>query len=157
VRERPEDIPLMVQHFLGRFGGDHTVSVEVMSALLSCPWPGNVRELANCIQGMVALTDETTLRLGQLPDEFRGNRHGCPTIPQSRPASFRESVTGDVTSVPLLPLTELERMAVSQAFRHANGNCSEAAALLGIGRTTLYRKLKEYRIGSDGARTAGTL
>jgi DNA-binding NtrC family response regulator len=151
LRARVEDIPVLVRHFLGLYGCGQTVSAEVMEVLMSYPWPGNVRELANCIHAMVALNSDATLSLEHLPEDFLGQGHHRPMTPRSQPAPSSGPIVENAASVPLLPLAELERVAVTQALRRLHGNCGEAARLLGIGRTTLYRKLKEYNIGLDAS------
>jgi len=149
LRAHVEDIPVVVRHFLDLYGCGQTVSAEVMQVLMSYAWPGNVRELGNCIHAMVALNSNATLNLEQLPEDFPGYGHPPPMTRPSPLAPSSGPTVENAASVPILPLAEVERMAITQALLSLHGNCGEAARLLGIGRTTLYRKLKEYDIGFD--------
>jgi transcriptional regulator with PAS, ATPase and Fis domain len=157
LRDRKDDIPLLVEHFLARYGAGHRLTPELIDLMLRYHWPGNVRELENCIQHMVAVNTGPLLHLGDLPSALHhflqvGNG-ACAAMaaaashgglhPQCIPASTANSVAADRT---ILPLTELERRAILQALEITKGDRGVAASLLGIGRTTLYRKLREYRL-----------
>ena len=131
LRERKTDIPFLVNSFLEKFseseGGLRTISQDAMARLIAYDWPGNVRELENAIERAVALGTGPILHVGDLPSNLQygsGDR-----MPQSDE---------------LLPLEELERRAIVRALREAGGDKLAAARLLGIGKTTLYRKLKQY-------------
>jgi DNA-binding NtrC family response regulator len=131
LRERKTDIPLLVHTFLEKFsepeGARRTISQDAMARLIAYDWPGNVRELENAIERAVALGSGPILHVGDLPTNLQygvGDR-----MPQSDE---------------LLPLEELERRAILRALREAGGDKLAAARLLGIGKTTLYRKLKQY-------------
>jgi DNA-binding NtrC family response regulator len=131
LRERKSDIPLLVSAFLEKFsdhgGPTRTISEDAMARLIAFDWPGNVRELENAIERAVALGSGPILHVGDLPTNLQygtGER-----MPQSDE---------------LLPLDELERRAILRALREASGDKLAAARLLGIGKTTLYRKLKQY-------------
>jgi DNA-binding NtrC family response regulator len=149
LRARVEDIPVVVRHFLDLYGCGQTVSAEVMQVLMSYAWPGNIRELGNCIHAMVALNSNATLSLEQIPEDFLGYGRHNPMTRQGPLAPSSGPTVENAVSVPILPLAEVERTAITQALLSLHGNCGEAARLLGIGRTTLYRKLKEYDIGFD--------
>jgi DNA-binding NtrC family response regulator len=131
LRERKSDIPLLVSSFLEKFiDPQHpmrSVSEDAMRRLMAYDWPGNVRELENAIERAVALGSGPILHAGDLPSNL-------------------QQVSGD--RVPdideLLPLDELERRAIVRALRETGGDKLAAARLLGIGKTTLYRKLKQY-------------
>jgi DNA-binding NtrC family response regulator len=151
LRERVQDIPDLVAHFIRRYGHNHTVTQEAMDALLSYEWPGNVRELENCIQHMVAVNPGPLLRLHDLPSPLlnymmlnrpKAMAAGVVTS-QPEPYSFE---TPGVQPEQIIPLLEMERRAILQALQFTKGDRSTAAELLGIGRTTLYRKLKEYGV-----------
>src|SRR5579862_921271 len=71
LRERKEDIPALINHFLARIGGNHNITAEAMEVLLSYDWPGNVRELENCVQHMAAINSGPLLHLGDLPSNLR--------------------------------------------------------------------------------------
>lgn len=133
LRERKTDIPLLVNYFLEKFAegdrGIRTISEDAMTRLLAYEWPGNVRELENVIERAVALGSGPILHVGDLPTNLH---YG----------SGERIVTNDEP----VSLKELERRAVVRALREAGGDKVAAARLLGIGKTTLYRKLKEYEL-----------
>ena len=138
LRERRSDIPLLVDHFLAKFSrgpaGPHErrrplLSDDAMACLLAYDWPGNVRELENAIERAVALGSGPILHAGDLPTSVQNPRHAA-AVP-----------TG---AEQVLPLRELERQAILRAVADARGDKLLAARMLGIGKTTLYRKLKEY-------------
>jgi DNA-binding NtrC family response regulator len=135
LRERKTDILVLVNSFLEKFGESHggvrTISEDAMARLIAYDWPGNVRELENAIERAVALGSGPILHVADLPSNLQygtGER-----IPQSDE---------------LLPLEELERRAILRALRESGGDKLAAARLLGIGKTTLYRKLKQYEAES---------
>ncbi len=154
LRERKDDLPSLISHFLEMYGNGHTLSGELLELLLSYDWPGNVRELENCIQHMVAVNSGPVLHAADAPSQLvnyaRDRRpHG---VAMSAAAGAQPSAVptgadpgaGFVT--PVLPLAEMEKRAIIQALQYTKGDRVMAAHLLGIGRTTLYRKLKEYGI-----------
>jgi transcriptional regulator with PAS, ATPase and Fis domain len=160
LRERKEDIPVLMQHFLRKYGSGHTFTQEAMDAMLSYEWPGNVRELENMIQQMVAVRTGPLLHLNDLPSpvqNFLYARRG-PGVALAATAngSYVRSASVAATPAPeldsrfldspILPLTEMERRAIVNALEYTKGDRLMAAGLLGIGRTTLYRKLKEYQM-----------
>ena len=131
LRERKGDIPLLVNSFLEKFGGPdgkpRTIAEEAMARMMAYDWPGNVRELENAVERAVALGSGPILHVGDLPSNLQygtGER-----LPQNDE---------------LLPLEELERRAILRALRESAGDKLAAARMLGIGKTTLYRKLKQY-------------
>jgi two-component system response regulator HydG len=132
LRERRADIPLLVAHILERIGRDagaeKTVSGEALKALLGYDWPGNVRELENSLERACALSSNTEIQLRDLPTHLSS----APANQMDRPSN------GIVT------MAELERKTILCALAQVNGDKMMAARLLGIGKTTLYRKLKEY-------------
>lgn len=137
LRERLEDIPLLVDHFLKHFATTHgrpapTVSNAAMRVLRSYDWPGNVRQLQNTLESMMVMDEDGRLDLDDLPEELQGQ-------PESHVASSRESLIGK-------PLDDVEAYYIEQALKLTNGNREEAAAILGIGERTLYRKIKQYGI-----------
>ncbi len=131
LRERKSDIPILVNSFLEKYseanGKTRTISEDAMSRLMVWEWPGNVRELENVIERAIALGSGPILHVGDLPSNLR------------RPSGERLPQNDEV-----LPLEELERRAILGALREAGGDKLIAARLLGIGKTTLYRKLKQY-------------
>jgi DNA-binding NtrC family response regulator len=131
LRERKSDIPILVNSFLEKFsetsGQLQTISEDAMARLIAYDWPGNVRELENAVERAVALGSGSILHTGDLPSNLQY------AAADRMPASDE-----------LLPLDELERRAILRALREAGGDKLAAARLLGIGKTTLYRKLKQY-------------
>jgi DNA-binding NtrC family response regulator len=160
LRERREDIPALINHFLSRVGGNYSVTAEAMEVLLTYDWPGNVRELENCIQHMVAINSGPLLHVADLPSNLQNYiiqkrsqyltaaaAAPQPSISQSAIPTLSPAVALGVAGV--IPLTELERRAIMNALEYTKGDRAVAAHLLGIGRTTLYRKLKEYNLVND--------
>jgi two-component system response regulator HydG len=145
LRDRREDIPLLAAHFLDRISHEHghkfTLSDEALRTMMRHDWPGNVRELENAIERACAMSSGPVLHLGDLPTQLQ--QKGL----EARRAA---AVTGEGTAVAGAPelktLADLEREAILGAIRTLNGDKLQAARLLGIGKTTLYRKLKEYGI-----------
>ena len=132
LRDRKGDIPLLVTSFLEKFsnsGPVRTISDDAMRRLVAYDWPGNVRELENAIERAVALSSGPVLSVADLPS----NLH--------YPSNDRTPQKDE-----LLPLDELERRAILRTLRETNGDKVAAARMLGIGKTTLYRKLKQYRV-----------
>ena len=138
LRERRDDIPALLTHFLNVYGTGQRFSDEVMEALIQHDWPGNVRELEHTVQQMVAMNSGPWLSRGDLPTTVanpRTERAATLVGPVSNAQDLRH---------PVEPLAEVEKRAILNAIRYTRGDRTVAAALLGIGRTTLYRKLKEY-------------
>jgi DNA-binding NtrC family response regulator len=131
LRERKSDILPLARHFVAKYALQPvSVSDTVVERFLDYPWPGNVRELENTVRRMVALQSKSVLREKDLPTAFQ--RHGSP-----------RSNGGDEAAT-ILPLSEIERRHILRAVEHAKGDLQAAAHLLGIGKTTLYRKLRQY-------------
>ncbi|MGC8792978.1 MAG: sigma-54 interaction domain-containing protein [Bryobacteraceae bacterium] len=148
LRERREDIPALIAHFLARHGGDRRLSPELEQAMLSYPWPGNVRELENCIERLVALNSGPVLHLADLPTGLMNHWRG-----RNAQAAAAAAAAGTETSG-VLPLEEVEKRAILDALAFTRGDHLKAARLLGIGRTTLYRKLRHY--GLEPRRQGGS-
>jgi DNA-binding NtrC family response regulator len=155
LRERKEDILPLIRHFLSRTGGNYSLANEVQEAILGYDWPGNVRELSNCLQRMTAMNSGPLLHTADLPSPLRnylgqakGDQRMMAATARVGPASVRTEARRIDPGPPsaILPLSEIERRAILEALEYTKGDHSMAAHLLGIGRTTLYRKLKEYRL-----------
>jgi two-component system response regulator HydG len=131
LRERKSDIPILANSFLEKYseanGKTRTIAEDAMSRLMAWDWPGNVRELENAIERAIALGSGPILHIGDLPSNL--HHSSGERLPQNDE---------------VLPLEELERRAILGAMREAGGDKLIAARLLGIGKTTLYRKLKQY-------------
>ena len=158
LRDRKEDIPGLISHFLNRYGKGHTLTQETLEAMISYDWPGNVRELENCIQHMVAINSGPLVHVGELPSMLQNHLITKKTQsmsvavgshPLAKPAAeamSHEHRSADNGRPPIVPLTQMERQAILEALEYTKGDRAIAANLLGIGRTTLYRKLKEYQL-----------
>ncbi len=144
LRERREDIPLLILHFLDRYGNDHKVPDEVMAQLVEYDWPGNVRELEHTVQQMVAMNSGPWFSMVDLPSSLQNRKieRTLDTTEVSLPNLTKPQGVSSIDSV--LPLSEVEKRVILQTLEVTKGDRSFAADLLGIGRTTLYRKLKSY-------------
>jgi two-component system response regulator HydG len=133
LRERKSDIALLVTSFLDKFadpqGPARSISEDAMRRLVAYDWPGNVRELENAIERAVALGSGPIVHVGDLPSSLHYPSH--ERVPEKEE---------------LLPLEELERRAILRTLRETGGDKLAAARMLGIGKTTLYRKLKQYNM-----------
>ena len=141
LRERRQDVPLLVEHFMERMmrasGLEKTLTDDAMKALLAYDWPGNVRELENCLERSYAFTSGPLIHTTDLPREIAN-------------VAVPESPNGNGNGHgKIIPIAELEKQTILQALTELNGDKLQAARLLGIGKTTLYRKLKEF--GAQGA------
>jgi DNA-binding NtrC family response regulator len=138
LRERKADIPLLVSAFLEKFSDSErpirSISEDAMRRILAYDWPGNIRELENAIERAVALGSGPILHVGDLPSNLQ-------YASSQQPADTDE----------LVPLEILERRAIFRALQETSGDKLAAARLLGIGKTTLYRKLKQYESGRPQA------
>jgi two-component system response regulator HydG len=134
LRERKQDVPLLTDYFMERLsrmnGFRKVLSDDVIKALLDYDWPGNVRELENCIERTWALSSGTTL--------------GFPDLPTYIKTTHEQKSTLKVVGPKILPLVDIEKKAILEAIEQLHGDKLLAARMLGIGKTTLYRKLKEY-------------
>ncbi len=136
LRERMEDVPLLVEHFTEHFNNLWNkqitgISDAAMAALINYDYPGNIRELENAIEHAFVLC------------------HGEQILPEHLPIKFRQIAKGKPSSQGVLSLRELEAMHITEALKRNNWNKTLAAKELGIGRSRLYRKLKEYGIIPD--------
>jgi DNA-binding NtrC family response regulator len=149
LRDRKSDIPELIEHFLRRFGANHRLTPDTLEAMMEYDWPGNVRELQNSIERMVALNSGPWLHVGDLPSALQNLRAAEPTQ-ASAVAAGSETATLPLLHAPPRPaglfLATVEKETILKALEATHGDRARAAQLLGIGRTTLYRKLKEYKI-----------
>ena len=136
LRERPFDIPLLVEHFINEAAEANKsepleISPDALAVLTAYSWPGNIRELENAVERAVALARGAVLTPEDLPERVRKSGQAASLIARS---SSRN-----------LTLGELEREYIIETLRRTGGNKSRAAEILGLDRKTLYRKLDEYR------------
>jgi len=151
LRERSEDIPLLVHHFMAKYRRERApieeIEEDALEALVLAPWPGNVRELENAVESALALAPGPRLRAADLPFVRRGARASRQALPADLP----------------LDLAAYERAAIERALAECDGEASTAARRLGIGRSTFYRKLDKHGLkplrgagGKAGVRTLAT-
>jgi DNA-binding NtrC family response regulator len=152
LRDRRSDIPLLAAHFLERMGREHstsfTLSDEALKSMMEYDWPGNVRELENAIDRASALSSGPVLHMRDMPTQLQNyglESHQAAAV-VAPPPEMHEPM-GEKPSV--TPLAELEKQAILNTITQLKGDKLMAARLLGIGKTTLYRKLKEYGM-TDG-------
>lgn len=140
LRERRQDIPLLIGHFLERMtrtsGQEKGLSDDALKAMLAYDWPGNVRELENCLERSYAFTSGPTIHVTDLPREIANL-----AIVQSSSGNGSEHGNGHGK---IIPIAELEKQTILRTIMELNGDKLQAARLLGIGKTTLYRKLKDH-------------
>ena len=145
LRERLSDVPLLAGHVLDRISRDrgvpYTLSDDALRLMNGYDWPGNVRELEHAIERACALSSGPVVHLKDLPSHLQEHRF------QTRPESL--SIAAAEERFRVVPMVELERQAILGTLRQLNGDKLRAAKLLGIGKTTLYRKLKEYGLHDD--------
>ncbi len=136
LRERREDIPLLVEYFLKRLGRErsqtYAVSSRALSALMSYHWPGNVRELENTLEAAVALNRSGVITLDDLPPKFR---------PEPKNGDRLEQLHADLPS-----LDELEKRYLMHVLKVTGDNKARAANILGINRKTLYRMAQRFKL-----------
>jgi len=149
LRDRKDDIPELIDHFLERLGTHHRLTQDTLEVMIEYDWPGNVRELQNSIERMVALTTGPWLHVADLPSPLRNHGSAEPPL-ASAVAAGSETAALPLLHAPPRPtglfLATVERETILKALEATRGDRAKAAQLLGIGRTTLYRKLKEYKI-----------
>jgi two-component system, NtrC family, response regulator AtoC len=136
LKERKEDIPLLVDNFLAKKTKTKHVSPEAMQVLMSYDWPGNVRELEHIIEGAVALSQSDSIESKDLWMNVALTSTPIQTAPSS------EIPTGDK----LVTIEELEKLHIERALKHHHWNRVKTASALGITTKTLYLKIKRYKI-----------
>jgi two-component system response regulator HydG len=141
LRQRREDIPLLIEYFLKEFTTSHGKTVSSITpatrkALMAHFWPGNVRELKNTIESMVVIDSDGVLDVDDLTEEI-----------QASAATVGEGAAAGSSTLVGRSLEEIEKYYIAETLKMTGGNREEAARVLGIGERTLYRKLKEYGIG----------
>ncbi|MBI3830885.1 MAG: sigma-54-dependent Fis family transcriptional regulator [Planctomycetes bacterium] len=157
LRERLDDLPLLLEHFLAKYAKTHgrrirRVAPEALSKLASYTWPGNVRELESLVESAYALGREEILSVEDLPDWIHK--------PSLAPSTAANEVKGagdggfgsrsiDKGTVHPLSLDEMEKEALVRALAVAQGNKSKAAQILGVSRKRLYRMLNDYGMASE--------
>src|SRR5260370_1113942 len=142
LRERKQDIPLLVGHFLDRLsrltGAERIISDEAIKIMLAYDWPGNVRELENCLERASAMSSGPLIHSGDLPTPLQN--------------SMRQQASVELRHTTIIPIAQLEREAILNALRQLKGDKLEPANKLGMRKTTLYRKIREYHLEDFGIR-----
>ena len=153
LRERKEDIPLLIEQFVQYFGrnknyGPTEFSQETVQALTGYPWPGNVRELKNLVQRMIVLHGGSRIGLAELPTRYCGDAEiGEDIIEIPKPVRLPEPESWDDGKIDFNTLvSSFEDRLILQALTRTNGNKKEAAELLNLKRTTLLEKIKKKGI-----------
>jgi len=136
LRERREDISLLLAHFMERCtrasGQEKILTDEAIKVMLAYDWPGNVRELENCLERTCAFTSGPLIHVADLPPAIAGTQAIVPANGNGHGLNK------------IVPMAELEKLTILNAIAELHGDKLQAARLLGIGKTTLYRKLKDY-------------
>lgn len=156
LRERREDIPLLINHFLGRFNRDKRrlvkgFSREALEILRNYDWPGNVRELENLVERMVTLKENGFITPDDLPERYQPGSRPLPRSGAPAPAP----VTPQTEELPAdgiclnSAVDAFENRLILQALQRTGGNKKEAASLLNLKRTTLIEKLKKKNLQFD--------
>jgi two-component system response regulator HydG len=154
LRERRGDIPLLATQFLARAEGSsdlsRSLSDDALHAMLTYEWPGNIRELASSIEHACALSEGPVLHLACMPLPLQeigllrtSQKQVCSDLKNSEQCMKNERTVNDTE---IVTISEMEKRAILRTIRKLNGDKLLAAKLLGIGKTTLYRKLREYGI-----------
>jgi DNA-binding NtrC family response regulator len=155
LRDRKEDIPELVEHFLesAQAGGlpPFQPSDAVMEILMAYDWPGNVRELKHCVERMSAVHSEGALQMADMPSAIQNHwvTHGLGMLMEAidTPDDSPLPVAHISPISPVISIPESERYTIERALESTGGERGRAARVLGIGRTTLYRKMKQYGLG----------
>jgi DNA-binding NtrC family response regulator len=138
LRNRREDIPLLIEHFIQQANKGHDTKVRGITAdarkvLTAYPWPGNIRQLRNVVENMVVLSSGA-------------DRLGLEDLPAEIYRPQQDAADGQMSALAGVSLEEAERELIRNTLKMVTGNREQAATILGIGERTLYRKIKEYGI-----------
>lgn len=138
LKERKEDIPLLIHHFIKILNAKYDKNVnriteDLTKFLLTNNWVGNVKQLKNLLEGMIALTSKRKVSLKDVPKEFISD---IPTTAKR-----------NIHVTPGIPLQEYEKQIIKANLEFMNGNRLQTAKILGISERNLYRKIKEYNMG----------
>jgi len=151
LRNRKEDIPLLIQFFIHRYCNRQKrppieMDEAVEQALVNYPWPGNVRELENLIEQLVVFSEGKKIRLHELPTRFirlqPSQFTSIPKLPLSAPGENISSIGVDFNNM----VDQVERSLIIEALEKTNWNKNQAAKLLNLNRTTLVEKMKKKKI-----------
>lgn len=159
LRERKEDIPELIAHFLSQRSISHKVPPDVLRILMNNRWIGNVRQLQSCIRSMVVEADGSSLSTSGLPATIHedSQQNSLDQAAHSVSGDFPIHVSdrgSEVNEDRPQSLAEVERSVILNVLQKCRGDRTAAAALLHIGRTTLYRKLTEYGVKASRAQNS---
>ena len=153
LRERTEDIPVLLDHFIRQFAGKYEKTIRGIAPparklLLGFDWLGNVRQLRNAAESMVVVDYDGLIDTDDLPEEIGGAMPLLQKINRAMVQDVRdaESSPGSLGDLIGRPMSDMERLFIIETLKAAGGNREEAARMLDIGERTLYRKIKEYGI-----------
>ncbi|MBA4395976.1 MAG: Fis family transcriptional regulator [Syntrophus sp. (in: bacteria)] len=146
LRERKEDIPLLVERFLKELSlkegePEKTMTPEAVALLMEHNWPGNVRELKNIAERLCIMTQAGVITAGDVPALFREGDHGLPVAPEHLPDSYKEAKW------------HFEKLYIEKKLKEFDGNVSRTAESIGLERSNLHRKIRSY--GLDAKSTDG--
>lgn len=135
LRERRDDIPLLIDHFIRQANEKHGtkikgVTAEARKILMAWPWPGNIRQLRSVVENMIVMAGGDRLTVDDLPDEIH-----------RRPGELANAQLGQLAGI---SLEEAEKELIRNTLEMVSGNREQASKILGIGERTLYRKIKDY-------------
>ena len=136
LRERKDDVSLLLEHFLKKYAAKlkkqkPDISPDTMKKIMGYEWPGNVRELENLVERLVTLSDNDMVQIHDVTFKYAGDVSANPEI-----LNFSEEMS----------LADMEKMLIRDTLRASNGNQRKTSEKLGISTTTLWRKLKQYKI-----------
>jgi DNA-binding NtrC family response regulator len=150
LRDRREDIPLLAAHFLDRIGREYgksfRLSAEALAMICEYPWPGNVRELSNAMERACSFCSGEVVQAGDLTSPVKDFHLQAALAGKHRSRESR----APAAEAEILSLAAIEKRAILETLHQVHGDKLLAAKLLAIGKTTLYRKLKEYGMGDEG-------
>jgi two-component system response regulator HydG len=153
LRERKADIPLLGAHILERLARDngrtYTFAEDVLPLLMTFDWPGNVRELEHAIERACALSSGPVLHLGDFPTQLQNHHLDLQNLDTHSIFATEGDLDAGSERSSVVTIADLEKQAILNTITQLKGDKLMAARLLGIGKTTLYRKLKEYGLGDD--------
>ena len=154
LRDRPSDIPVLAAHFMEKMNrvraSSYTLSDDALRTMMDYPWPGNVRELENAIEHCFSLSTGPVLHMGDMPTQLQAHM-----LQTRRPLADQSTAADLATEETVHSLAEIEKETILSTLMKLKGDKLRAARLLGIGKTTLYRKLKEYGLDDGLMQAAG--
>lgn len=146
LRERKEDIPAFIDYFLAQYGSQRTLTPELIEAMLSYDWPGNVRELQNCIRCMIEINSCPLLETGDLHCALQDHLMAQKAARLARGAAPAREQAAAADPAPLFSILESEKRTIVTALEHTGGDRVRAARLLGVAKSTFYRKLRKHHL-----------